>query len=263
MIFIKISKKNIVKIVCVVCTVLILGTGVFGIIEIDKLNESNKVLEEKIVGLNKEIKEKEEKLKKTEEELKVSNEWLKIKDDRIVELEGELEKVKGEVNKTKITNNNKKDSNKEISDNKETSANKDNLTIPNGFNTFKSYMDYKCIRKDCKQGKIVYGENAWTDEDGLRKSGEYYCVALGSYYGNVGDKFIIETKKGNKYKVIKADEKADKHTDSSNRYTLSNGCMIEWIVETNKLDKFVKSSGNIDNIKKVSGAIIKITKIKE
>ena len=124
-------------------------------------------------------------------------------------------------------------------------------------------MDYNCIRKDCIQGNIVYGKNAWTDEDGLRKSGNYYCVALGSYYGNIGDKFLVETNKGNTYKIIKADEKANKHTDNTNRYTLSNGCMMEWIVETNKLNKSIKSSGNIDNIKKVSGAIIKITKIKE
>ena len=257
MIFIKISKKNIIRIVCIICVVLMLGTGIFGMIKIKELKGSIKELESSIEDRNNKIKEIQEENYKLIEEVVENEKWLKIKDDRIIELEGELEKVKGEPNKTKITKNNKKDSEKEISDNK------DNLSIPDGFNIFKSYMDYKCIRKDCKQGNIVYGKNAWTDKDGLRKSGEYYCVALGSYYGNVGDKFIIETKKGNKYKVIKADEKANKHTDSSNRYTLSNGCMIEWIVETNKLDKFVKSSGNIDNIKKVSGAIIKITKIKE
>lgn len=220
------------QVICIICVILMLGTSVFEVFRVIGINEEFVEFNNKVDKLNEVIESKDL-------ELDECNRWLKIKDDRIIELEGEVKKLKEELEKkNKI------------------------LSIPTGFNNFKSYMDYKCIKKDCKQGNIVYGENAWTDEDGLRKSGEYYCVALGSYYGNIGDKFIIETKKGNKYKIIKADEKANKHTDSSNRYTLSNGCMMEWIVEINKLDKFVKSSGNIDNITKVSGAIIKITKIK-
>lgn len=219
------------QIICVICVILILGTGVFEVFRIIEINEE-------FVELNNKIDELNEVIESKDLELDECNRWLKIKDDRIIELEGELEEIKKELEK------------------------KNNLSIPNGFNNFKSYMDYKCIKKDCKQGNIVYGKNAWTDEDGLRKSGEYYCVALGSYYGDVGDKFVVETDKGNVYKIIKADEKANKHTDSTNRYTLTNGCMMEWIVEINKLNKTIKSSGNIDNIKKVSGAILKITKIK-
>ena len=41
----------------------------------------------------------------------------------------------------------------------------------------KSYMDYRCIGKGSRQGGIVYGEEAWTDEDGMRRWGEWYCVA--------------------------------------------------------------------------------------
>ena len=135
------------------------------------------------------------------------------------------------------------------------------MSIPN-VGDKKTYMDYCSLSTKSKQGDIVYDEEAWTDEDGLRRWGKYYCVALGSYYGEVGDKFFIETDNGNKYKVIKADEKDDRHTDSSNRYTVATNCMMEWIVETNKLNSFVKNSGNINNIDKVSGNIIKIIKIK-
>ena len=242
MIFIKEPSefKDNMQVICSICMVLVLIMGITGIFG---LLRSNK----RFVDSNAEIERLNEVIKSKDLELDESDRWLKIKDDRIIELEGELGKVRGENEELKKKLNN---------------TTKNSLSIPTGFNKFKSYMDYKCIRKDCKQGKIVYGKDAWTDGDGLRKSGEYYCVALGSYYGNIGDKFVIETDKGNTYKIIKADEKANRHTDSTNRYTLANGCMMEWIVEINEMDGSVKSSGNIDNIKKVSGAITKITKIK-
>ena len=132
-------------------------------------------------------------------------------------------------------------------------------------NGFKSYMGVNSLNKNSKQGKIVFSSNAYTNEDGLRMYREdgvdYYCVALGSYYGKVGDKFWVETDKGNVYRVIKADEKADKHTDATNRVTLHNGCLMEWVVEINKLDPKVRSSGNINNVPAVSGQIVRIVKI--
>ena len=70
----------------------------------------------------------------------------------------------------------------------------------------KSYMDYRCIGRGSRQGGIVYGEEAWTDEDGMRRWGEWYCVALGGYYGDIGDKFWVETDKGNRFKVVKGEE---------------------------------------------------------
>ena len=199
-----------------------------------KFVEMNK----KNVELCKEIEKLNEEIKCKNEELDECEKWLKIKDDRIGELE---EVVKGYEEKLKEY---------------------ESKSVPKIDTSKKSYMDYTCISRSSKQGGIVYANEAWTDEDGLRRWGEYYCVALGSYYGNVGDIFLIETSKGNKYKIIKADEKADKHTDPSNRYTLSNGCMMEWIVETNKLSTYVRRSGNINNVQKVSGNITKIIKIK-
>ena len=138
-------------------------------------------------------------------------------------------------------------------------------SIVDVVNGFKSYMGVNSLNKNSKQGKIVFSSKAYTNEDGLRMYREdgvdYYCVALGSYYGVVGDKFWVETDKGNVYRVIKADAKADKHTDATNRVTMHNGCLMEWIVEINKLDPKVRRSGNIDNVPAVSGKIIRIVKI--
>lgn len=131
-----------------------------------------------------------------------------------------------------------------------------------GCGDFKSYMDFRAItNRESKSYNIV--TNGWTDEDGLRRFGECYCVALGSYYGEVGDVFLVTMTDGKKFKVVKADEKSDRHTDPEHKYTLSNGCMLEFVVETDKLDKKIKSSGNINNLEKVSGTIYSITKITE
>ena len=87
MIFIKISKKNIMRIVSLICVVLILGTGAFEVFRVVKLND-------KFVEMNKKNVELGRKIDKLNEELVESDRWLKIKDDRIIELEEELEWVK-------------------------------------------------------------------------------------------------------------------------------------------------------------------------
>ena len=35
-------------------------------------------------------------------------------------------------------------------------------------NDFKSYMNFRMLKKNSEQGKIVYGSNTLTDEEGLR-----------------------------------------------------------------------------------------------
>lgn len=133
-------------------------------------------------------------------------------------------------------------------------------SISNLASDFKSYMDYRKITntssKQYQMQKIAY-----TDSNGLRKIDEYYCVAMGTYYGNLGDKFYVETDEGACWKIILSDIKSDLHTDSTHRYTLSNGCMMEFIVDTDVLDKSIRLSGtvnglgfqgNISYIKKIS-----------
>lgn len=125
--------------------------------------------------------------------------------------------------------------------------------------SFKSYMSYKAITNTAsKQYKMQ--REAYTDNNGLRKIGEYYCVAMGTYYGNLGDKFYVETNQGNSWKVIISDIKSDAHTDSTHRYTISNGCMMEFIVDTGALPYSVKNSGTVNGLG-FQGNIIKLEKI--
>ena len=108
-------------------------------------------------------------------------------------------------------------------------------------------MDYRTITN---QGSYAYKlqQQAVTDENGLRKIDDYYCVAMGTHYGKVGDKLYIETDEGACWKVILADIKSDKHTDSTNSYTLSNGCMMEFIVDTRQMPGSIKRSGTVNGL---------------
>ena len=112
---------------------------------------------------------------------------------------------------------------------------------------FKSYMDYRTIiNTSSTQYKMQ--QEAYTDENGLRKIGEHFCVAMGTYYGNLGDILCVETDKGASWTVILSDVKSDVHTDSTHRYTVSNHCMMEFIVDTLAMSTSVKRSGTVNSL---------------
>lgn len=124
----------------------------------------------------------------------------------------------------------------------------------------KTFMDYRCIsNKTSEQWRIQTDQRTRTDEDGLRvfsEGGEeYYCVALGSYFGKIGDKFKVVCDNGNSFNVIMSDVKSDKDTDKENKYTLFSKCCMEWIVDVSKLDFAVRIRGNVNNIHKIAGSI--------
>lgn len=113
--------------------------------------------------------------------------------------------------------------------------------------SFKSYMDYRTITNRTSYAYQLQ-KQAYTDNNGLRKIGDYYCVAMGTYYGNVGDTYYIETDEGACWKVILADIKSDKHTDRTHSYTRANGCMMEFIVDTNKMPRATRLSGTVNGL---------------
>lgn len=109
------------------------------------------------------------------------------------------------------------------------------MTVPNDINTnFKSYTKYTAVTKKTdnngnyvmKQSAILYGDkpdsngvkyNTYTDSDTHVRcvdinNEKYYCVAMGDYYGNVGDTFNITTSDGNNFNVIVCDAKGKDST---------------------------------------------------
>lgn len=133
--------------------------------------------------------------------------------------------------------------------------------IPDKQTNFKSWMPYTMLSKKSLNYKTIK-EDGYIDENGLCRIKEYYCVALGSYYSTeLGDLFKVTLDNGNEFIFITMDHKADIHTDSNNQITVKSGCMTEFIVDKNKLNKQIKISGTVSSLDCFDGLYIKIEKI--
>lgn len=120
--------------------------------------------------------------------------------------------------------------------------------VPLGDTSFKSYMSWKAITNtDSKQYKLQ--KSCWTDKKGLRRYKQDYVIALGSYYADyIGQRFTITLDTGKTFTAVVGDFKADKHTDETNKYTPmedNKKNVIEFIVDTDELDKTARKMGDI------------------
>lgn len=125
---------------------------------------------------------------------------------------------------------------------------------------FRSYMPSSAITdKTSKQYSLK--QQATVNNDGLLEINGYVLVAIGTGWGiSVGERATVITENGS-YNIIVADIKANCHTDSTNKVTVLNGCVVEFIVNISKLDRKVKTSGNIATISKYSGKVLQIKKV--
>lgn len=124
---------------------------------------------------------------------------------------------------------------------------------------FKTYMDYRKIKdKTSKQWNLQ--QLATTNEKGFRIFNGRYLVAVGTYYATeVGKELKITLDNGFVFYAMVGDIKMDIHTDANNQYIPINGNIVEFIVDTNKLDPKTKKLGDISN----SGFEGKIAMIEE
>ena len=124
---------------------------------------------------------------------------------------------------------------------------------------FKTYMDYRKIKdKTSKQWNLQ--QLATTNEKGFRVFNGRYLVAVGTYYATeVGKELKITLDNGFVFYAMVGDIKMDIHTDANNQYIPINGNIVEFIVDTNKLDPKTKKLGDVSN----SGFEGKIVRIEE
>lgn len=128
------------------------------------------------------------------------------------------------------------------------------------FGRFKSYTDYRMLSRSSAQWKLQ--EQAYTDENGLRKIGDAYLVAMGSYYGReLGSTFQVTLSNGNSFSVMLCDMKDDRHTDANNQICLSNGSVIEFYVDTDVMPSIVRQMGTVGALEQFSGSIVSIERI--
>ena len=129
-----------------------------------------------------------------------------------------------------------------------------------GGGEFKCYMDYRAITST---GSPQYQlqQEAYTDEYGLRKVDDFYCVALGSAFGSeIGARYIITLGNGNQVPVILADQKADRHTTPDNTRDYG-GAVIEFVVDTPVMPSAVRQSGSVSSIPEFAGEVVEIRRL--
>lgn len=145
------------------------------------------------------------------------------------------------------------------------------LSVPSIQSSFKTWMSFRAItNQNSPQYKLIRAWG-WSDANGfMRVNGErdiginddYYIIALGSYYGTtIGTKYRITTNTGSVFYGILGDCKANRDTDSTHRYCPINNNIVEFIVDTLKLNKDVKKMGSANVYPPLSGSIVKIEKI--
>ena len=124
-------------------------------------------------------------------------------------------------------------------------ANYTSYNIPSNSG-FKSYMPYNAItNKSSKQYKLQ--QRAYTGKYGIRMVDGRYCVALGTYFKKeIGTYFDLVLKNGKVIKCVLGDIKSSAHTYEDN-ITSFNGCVSEFIVDTEHLNKAAKASGDISS----------------
>lgn len=133
--------------------------------------------------------------------------------------------------------------------------------VPENQTGFKSYMPYTALSINSPNYQMLVNLG-YIDEYGLWKINECYCVAMGTYYSNtLGDVFEVELNNGSTFRVIIVDIKADVHTDYKNMYTITNGCITEFIVDFSNLDYTIKQMGSVGVYEKFNGTYTKITKL--
>ena len=125
---------------------------------------------------------------------------------------------------------------------------------------FKTYMDYRKI-KDKTSKQWALQQLATTNEKGFRVFNGRYLVAVGSYYATeVGKELRITLDNGFVFYAMVGDIKMDIHTDANNQYVPINGNIVEFIVDTDKLDPMTKKLGDVSNLG-FEGKIVRIEEV--
>lgn len=111
---------------------------------------------------------------------------------------------------------------------------------------------------DHSSPQYKFNQSCSNDDQGFRKSSGAYLIALGSYYGStIGQKYILKFKQKDgstiSINAVLGDQKSDSHTDKTNRYHLTDGSVVEFIMAG-------RSDNNSSVINKKFGTLTSISK---
>lgn len=76
--------------------------------------------------------------------------------------------------------------------------------------------------------KVLSQYEFYADDDGFLRTDDFYLVAMGSFFGPVGTKYLINFEDGTSITAIKMDQKRDSETDPKHKYHLSDSSVLEF-----------------------------------
>ena len=116
----------------------------------------------------------------------------------------------------------------------------------NGRRDFKSYEDYRQIKSKNSPHYKLQNEYAYTGSFGIRMVNDRFCIALGGYFTDIIGQYVdIVLENGTIIPCILGDQKAREHTDNMNISHLTDGSILEFIVDKPMLNDIPRKMGNI------------------
>lgn len=136
----------------------------------------------------------------------------------------------------------------------------------------KTYMDYRATTdRSSRQYWFIHDELTVDETTGfLYDEDGFIGAALGSFYGEIGDRFYFTLESGVVLPIVKCEEKADKDTNNTGCYHLEDGSVIEFVIDKNyalnyfgRLSNDYVLNGNYNNYELFKGKIIKVEKVSD
>lgn len=140
---------------------------------------------------------------------------------------------------------------------------REEVSLPSIPTNIKSFTDYRVYNIEGTPHYRLQNQ-CCTDQLGLRRFGEDYCVAVGSYYStDIGDRFEVTLDNGFVFTVIVSDTKADCDTDEQHMHTPcvnyngeDSGNLLEFIVDIESVSKEMYAYGSVDYYSQFKGNIV-------
>lgn len=137
-------------------------------------------------------------------------------------------------------------------------------------NTAKTYMDYRMTTVvDSRQYQFIHNHLTVDRKTGfLYDEDGFIAVALGSYYGEIGDRYYFTLESGIVLPLVKAEEKADEDTDITGCYHTLDGSVVEFVIDDEYAANYFGTNsngyvldGNYNNYSLFSGSFVKVEKV--
>ena len=137
-------------------------------------------------------------------------------------------------------------------------------------NTAKTYMDYRMTTLvSSRQYQFLRYECTVDKKTGFLYDDEgFIAVALGSFYGVIGDRYYFTLDSGVVLPLVKGEEKADEDTDYRGCYHVYDGSVIEFVIDDDYASAYFGTNsngyvldGNYNNYPLFNGSIVKVEKV--